>query len=156
MLDTHLAELYGVSTKALNQAVKRNPGRFPADFMFQFTSSEVRALSRSQFVTGSQRHRDPRALPYAFTEQGVAMLSSVLRSKCAVEVNILIMRVFVKLREMMALHQELAQKVEDLERKYNKHDDNIQSIFTAIKELLASPEGPQEKEKELGFRPSSK
>ena len=97
MLDADLAELYRVPTKAFNQAVKRNPDRFPEDFMFRLSSDE---LNQSQFVTGSQKHRDPRNLPYAFTELGVAMLSSVLSSKRAVQMNILIMRAFVKLREV--------------------------------------------------------
>ena len=92
MLDRDLAELYQVQTKALNQAVRRNLDRFPADFMFQLSEKEVEELNRSQFVTGSEKHRDPRFRPYAFTEQGVAMLSSVLRSKCAITVNIEIMR----------------------------------------------------------------
>src|SRR5262245_12842535 len=98
MLDADLAELYQVRTKALNQAVRRNANRFPEDFMFQLTGEETGALNRSQFVTGSQKHRDPRNRSYAFTELGVAMLSSVLNSDCAVQMNILIMRVFVKVR----------------------------------------------------------
>ena len=103
MLDRDLAELYQVQTKALNQAVRRNSDRFPADFMFQLSEEEVAELNRSQFVTGSEKHRDPRFRPYAFTEQGVAMLSSVLRSKCAITVNIEIMRAFVKLRQCSRL-----------------------------------------------------
>jgi hypothetical protein len=102
MLDTDLAHLYEVTTKALNQAVRRNRDRFPGDFMFQLTREETEQLNRSQIVTGSQKHRDPRFPPYAFTEQGVAMLSSILRSKRAVMVNISIMRAFVKLRVMLA------------------------------------------------------
>lgn len=108
MLDADLAMLYDVPTKALNQAVKRNLKRFPADFMFQLTREEVETLNRSQFVTGSQKHRDPRYPPYAFTEHGVAMLSSVLNSERAIEVNILIMRAFGRLREMVASHKDLA------------------------------------------------
>jgi hypothetical protein len=104
MLDSHLAELYEVPTRALNQAVKRNIDRFPEDFMFRLTTEEA---NRSQFVTGSQKHRDPRSLPYAFTEQGVAMLSSVLKSARAVQVNIAIMRTFVRLRQILATHKEL-------------------------------------------------
>ena len=108
LLDRDLALLYDVETKALNQAVRRNLDRFPDDFMFQLTVAEVAELNRSQFVTGSQKHRDPRFRPYAFSEQGVAMLSSVLRSKRAVAVNIAIMRAFVRLREMLDSNRELA------------------------------------------------
>src|SRR3954467_10112346 len=108
MLDAELAKLYGVPTKALNQAVRRNLDRFPQDFMFRLSVKDVASLNRSQIVTGSQRHRDPRQAPYAFTEQGVAMLSTVLRSKRAVQVNIEIMRAFVRLREWMSTHAELA------------------------------------------------
>jgi len=111
--------LYDVPTKALNQAVKRNLRRFPADFMFQLTWEEVETLNRSQFVTGSQKHRDPRYPPYAFTEHGVAMLSSVLNSERAIEVNILIMRAFGRLREMVASHKDLAGKLDALEKKYD-------------------------------------
>ena len=102
MLDRDLAELYQVTTAALNQALRRNRERFPSDFMFQLTQSEVNQLNRSQIVIGSLKHRDPRFQPYAFTEQGIAMLSSVLRSKRAISVNIEIMRAFVKLRQMLA------------------------------------------------------
>ena len=111
MLDADLAMLYDVPTKALNQAVKRNLKRFPADFMFQLSREEVETLNRSQFVTGSKKHRDPRYPPYAFTEHGVAMLSSVLNSDRAIEVNILIMRAFGRLLEMVASHKDLARKL---------------------------------------------
>jgi hypothetical protein len=103
VLDADLAKLYGVTTKALNQAVRRNRDRFPADFMFQLSLKEAAALNRSQIVTGSQKHRDPRYRPFAFTEQGIAMLSSVLRSQRAVQVNIEIMRAFVRLRRILAV-----------------------------------------------------
>jgi hypothetical protein len=112
MLDSDLAKLYEVSTKAFNQAVKRNRNRFPEDFMFRLASEE---LNRSQFVTGSQKHRDPRYPPYAFTEHGVAMLSSVLGSDRAIQMNILIIRAFLKLRELLATHKDLARKMEHLE-----------------------------------------
>ena len=108
MLDRDLAKLYGVLTGALNQAVRRNRERFPADFMFQLTTAEVRQLNLSQIVIGSEKHRDPRLRPYAFTEQGVAMLSSVLRSKRAIIVNIGIMRAFVKLRQLLASNVKLS------------------------------------------------
>jgi hypothetical protein len=157
ILDSDLAELYGVPTKVLNQAVKRNIARFPEDFMFQLTAVEIEALisnnetlspNRSQIVTGSQKHRDPRYLPYAFTEQGVAMLSSVLHSERAVEVNIAIMRTFVQLRRLMDSNALLAEKIEALEEKYADHDQQFQLVFEAIKQLIATPSPPP---KELGF-----
>lgn len=119
IMDSDLAELYEVETKALNQAVRRNRDRFPSDFMFQLTRDEVSSLNRSQIVTGSQKHRDPRFRPYAFTEQGVAMLSSVLRSKRAILVNVEIMRTFVRLRQILASNAALARKLYDLETKYD-------------------------------------
>ena len=147
MLDRDLAGLYEVQTKALNQAVRRNRDRFPPDFMFQLTKSEVLALNRSQIVTGSQKHRDPRFRPYAFTEQGVAMLSSVLRSKRAVAVNVEIMRTFVRLRQILTSNAELGRKLADLEKKYDHH---FKVVFDAIRQLMKPP--PQ-KRKEIGFRP---
>lgn len=135
MLDADLAQLYGVPTKVFNQAVKRNRDRFPSDFMFQLTDEEFDFL-RSQFVTletGRGRHR--KYLPYAFTEQGVAMLSSVLRSKRAVHVNIEIMRAFVRLREIVATHKDLSRKLEALEKKY---DAQFRIVFDAIRQLMAS------------------
>ena len=140
MLDRDLAELYEVTTKALNQAVKRNQDRFPQDFMFQITSDELDQLNRSQSVTGSQKHRDPRFRPFAFTEQGVAMLSSVLRSKRAVAVNVEIMRAFVRLRAMLASNAQLAKKIEALEQKY---DSQFKVVFTAIKKLMLPPDKPK-------------
>ena len=150
MLDMHLAELYGVSTFRLNEAAKRNAKRFPADFMFQLTKEEEGNLI-SQFAMSSWGGR--RYLPYAFTEQGVAMLSSILRSDRAIKVNILIMRTFVKIRELMATHLDLARKIEDLERKYGEHDEHIQAIFKLIKDLLQpSPEPPKEEGAPMGFQ----
>jgi phage regulator Rha-like protein len=135
MLDSDLATLYGVSTKVLNQAVKRNLSRFPDDFMFQLTWEEADELLRSQSVTLKRgQHRKYR--PYAFTEQGVAMLSSVLKSERAVQVNIAIMRAFVRLREMLATHKELARKLEELERKY---DAQFKVVFDAIRQLMTPP-----------------
>ena len=145
MLDADLAELYQVSTKVLNQAVKRNKDRFPADFMFQLTDVEFTAL-RSQIVTldgGRGRHR--KYLPHAFTEQGVAMLSSVLRSKRAVSVNIEIMRAFVRLREISATHKDLANKLATLERKY---DAQFTVVFDTIRQLMTPPEP---KKRKIGF-----
>ena len=154
ILDSDIAELYGVPVGRLNEAVKRNIERFPADFMFQLTQEEVENL-RSQFVTSSSdlksqiaissSHGGRRTLPYAFTEQGVAMLSSVLRSQRAVEVNIAIMRTFVQLRSLMQSNKLLAEKIEKLEEKY---DQNFQIIFDAIKQLISADSIPT---KELGF-----
>ena len=149
MLDRDLADLYEVQTKALNQAVRRNSDRFPADFMFQLSEKEVAELNRSQFVTGSEKHRDPRFRPYAFTEQGVAMLSSVLRSKRAIIVNIEIMRAFVKLRQLLASNGELSRRLEQLENKYDKQ---FRVVFEAIRQLMATP---ARDEKEIGFRSRS-
>src|SRR6185295_17231690 len=146
MLDNDLAELYEVQTKALNQAVRRNRDRFPADFMFQLTGKEVTELNRSQFVTGSEKHRDPRFRPYAFTEQGVAMLSSVLRSKCAITVNIEIMRAFVKLRQIFVSNGELARRLDELESKYDKQ---FRVVFDAVRQLMTTPARGR---KEIGFR----
>ena len=130
MLDKDLAELYQVPTKVLVQSVKRNPKRFPHDFMYQLTNKEVTNL-RSQFVTSSWGGR--RYLPYVFTEQGIAMLSSVLNSERAILVNIHIIRIFVKLRELMLTHKDLRIRVDDLEKKY---DQQFQVVFKAIKLLL--------------------
>jgi hypothetical protein len=156
MFDADLARLYGVTTKALNQAVRRNIERFPEDFMFRLTWEEARSL-RSQSVTlkkegeigSSKRGKHIKYLPYAFTEQGVAMLSSVLKSKRAIQVNILIMRAFVKIKELLLTHKELALKLEALERKYANHDTKIKAIFKVIKQLLKPPK-PQER-RIIGF-----
>ena len=139
MLDRDLAEMYGVKTKVLLQSVKRNAKRFPDDFMYQLTKQEV-VILRSQNVTS--RWGGSRYLPYVFTEQGVAMLSTVLNSERAIQVNIAIMRAFVKLRELLLTHKDLAQKLEELERKYQLHETDIQVIFGAIKKLLEPPPEP--------------
>lgn len=146
MLDRDLAELYGVKTKVLLQAVKRNIKRFPEDFMFQLAKEEFINL-RSQIVTSSWGGR--RYLPYAFTEQGVAMLSTVLNSERAIQVNIAIMRTFVKLRQLSYTHKELAHKLNELERKIGKHDEDIKIIFEAIHQLMTPPEKPRRK---IGFK----
>jgi hypothetical protein len=146
MLDRDLAELYQVTTAALNQAVRRNRERFPSDFMFRLTRSEVTQLNRSQIVIGSQKHRDPRFRPYAFTEQGIAMLSSVLRSKRAISVNIEIMRAFVKLRQMLASNTALSRRLDELESTY---DRQFKVVFDAIRQLM-SPPFPDRKQ--IGFR----
>ena len=146
MLDRDLAELYGVETKVLNQAVGRAEERFPEDLMFQLTWPETGCL-RSQFVTlknkPSKRGKHVKYLPYAFTEQGVAMLSSVLRSKRAIHVNIAIMRAFVKLREIISSHKQLANKLSQLETRIENHDIEIQAIFQAIRQVMAIPEKPK-------------
>ncbi len=134
MLDRGLAELYQVETRTLNQSVKRNISRFPEDFMFQLTDKEFSNL-KSQFVISSWG--GARTLPFVFTEHGVAMLSSVLRSERAVQINIQIMRAFTKLREMMKSHKELLDKVNELEKRY---DYNFQIVFEAIDQLLAVPD----------------
>jgi len=148
ILDSDLADLYGVETKALKRAVKRNHERFPEDFMFQLNNQEVTRL-RCQNGTSKMGHGGSRYLPYAFTEQGVAMLSSVLNSKRAIEVNILIMRAFVHLREAIAGSKELARKLEELERRIASHDESIQTLFQAIRQLMAPKEAPKKK---IGFQ----
>jgi len=136
MLDRDLAMLYGVETRALNQAVNRNIRRFPSDFMFELSREEIMRISQN--VISSEIKYSKRV--HAFTEQGVAMLSSVLKSERAIEVNIAIMRVFVRLREMMATHKELAYKLAELEERLEGHDEQIQSIFEAIRQLMTPPE----------------
>jgi hypothetical protein len=143
MLDADLAELYGVETRALVQAVKRNTERFPPDFAFELTTEEFNTL-RSQFVISKRGGR--RYLPYAFTEHGIAMLSSVLRSPRAVQVNIEIMRAFVRLRRMVASNAELARRLHDLEKKY---DAQFKTVFDAIRALMTPPEP---RPKRIGFR----
>ena len=156
VLDSTLAELYGVSPKVLLQAVRRNARRFPADFMFTLTREECAALSkatkasasernvnlRSQIVTSSRGYGGRRYAPNVFTEQGVAMLSSVLRSERAIQVNIAIMRAFVQLRRLLAMHQDLAAKLIELEQKLEHHDAAIGNLFETIRQLLA-PTGPR-------------
>ncbi len=145
LLDEDLAPLYGVATKVLVQAVKRRQDRFPADFMFQLSTAEFQQL-RSQVVTSKRGGR--RYPPYAFTEQGVAMLSSVLNSTQAIAVNIAIMRAFVKLRETLAAHQELAAKLNALEHKLEVHDEAIRDILEAIRQLMTPPDKPKRR---IGF-----
>ena len=167
LLDFQLAELYETAAKVLNQAVKRNIERFPEDFMFQLSEEETLLVMRSQTVTSSngslsktaesqpanwsqtvtssKKHRGLRYRPYAFTEQGVAMLSSVLRSRRAVHVNIAIMRAFVQLRQMLSTHADLAQKLEALERNYDKQ---FRVVFVAIRELMSEKKAPR---REIGF-----
>jgi hypothetical protein len=146
MLDGDLAELYRVKTRALVQAVKRNADRFPGDFMFRLSSEEALTM-RSQVVIASKRNI--RYQPYVFTELGVAMLSSVLNSKRAIQVNIQIMRAFTRLRDLLATHKDLREKVEELERKYTAHDEQFKVVFEAIRQLLNPPEEPRNP---IGFR----
>ena len=162
LLDFDLAALYGVETRALNQAVRRNADRFPADFMFQLSSEETETLSQlvtpsvaghdvsnsSQIVMSSGKYRGKRYRPYAFTEQGVAMLSSVLNSESAVKMNIAIMRAFVQLPRALETNRELARKFSELERRIDKHDAEIDAILEAIRQLMAPPEKPR---REIGF-----
>jgi phage regulator Rha-like protein len=145
MLDSDLAGIYGVATKVLLQAVKRNSKRFPPDFMFQLNYQDVAAL-RSQIVTLKKGRGQHRKYPhYVFTEQGVAMLSSVLNSERAVEVNIQIMRTFIKIREMLTTHKDLKQKIGEMEKKY---DSQFKVVFEAIRQLL---EQPKKQRKRIGF-----
>ncbi|MDR0467084.1 MAG: ORF6N domain-containing protein [Deltaproteobacteria bacterium] len=148
MLDADLAEMYGVSAKVLNQAVKRNAERFPEDFMFRITPEEADSL-RSQIVTlksGRGQHR--KYLPSAFTEQGVSMLSSVLRSTRAIQVNIAIIRAFVWLRRAVPAYKELAAKVAELENAVGRHDDAIKTIVQALQQMIVPPD---DKQRKIGF-----
>ena len=146
MLDRDLAAMYAVTTSNLNKAVKRNLSRFPGDFMFQLTADEAEA---SRFQIGIlKKGMNIKYLPYVFTQEGVAMLSGVLRSPRAEQVNIAIMRAFVRLRETLSLHKELAHKLAELERKIENHDENIRTLFQAIHSLMTPPETPH---REIGF-----
>jgi len=149
LLDSDLAEMYGVDTKRLNEQVRRNITRFPPDFMFELNENEYASL-RSQIATiksGRGAHR--KYLPNVFTEQGVAMLSSVLNSDRAVQVNIAIMRAFVHMRELAASNREIARKLDELEKKYDKHDRQFMVVFDAIRSLLAPPAA---KKRKIGFK----
>lgn len=146
MLDSDLAILYGVTTKAFNQAVKRNLERFPDDFRFQLTEQEHEVL-RSQIVTSNAGRGGRRYLPYVFTEQGVAMLSSVLNSDRAIQVNIAIMRAFVNMRRLATTSEELHKKLAAVEKKLGDHDNNFKQVFAAIRAMVASEEQP----KQIGY-----
>jgi len=147
LLDAELAALYGVTTRRLNEQVKRNAERFPKDFMFRLTGSEVEALNRSHFATGSQKHRDPRLPPFAFTEHGAIMAATILNSPRAVEMSVYVVRAFVKLRALLASNSALARKLDELERKYQHHDEAITAILAAIRELM----NPRPKRRSIGF-----
>lgn len=147
MLDRDLAELYEVETKVLKQAVRRNSKRFPIDFMFELSKEEF-INWRSHFVTSNQDKMGLRHAPMAFTEQGIAMLSGILRSDRAIEVNIVIMRAFVKMRQMLATNKEFAKKLEKMENHLAEHDEQFRVVFEAIRQLLAEDEQPKRK---IGF-----
>src|SRR4030043_383112 len=149
MLDSDLAELYGVTTKRLNEQIRRNLGRFPDDFMFQLTPQEADSL-RSQFATSKPERGGRRYLPYAFTEHGAIMAASVLNSPQAVRMSVFVVRAFVKLREMMSTHKELAHKLAELERKLQNHDESIRSLVVAIRQLMRPPESETPKRRK-GF-----
>lgn len=155
MFDRDLAELYGVETKVLNQAVRRNSIRFPDDFMFQLTNNELNNW-KSQFVTSNKEKMGLRKLPLAFTEQGVSMLSSVLSSPTAIEVNIQIIRIFTRMRELLLTHKDILVKLEQIEKnlikqdtRVSKHEGEIRVIFEALKQLLDRPQKPRPR---IGFR----
>jgi phage regulator Rha-like protein len=148
MLDRDLAELYGVPVKVFNQSIKRNSARFPEDFMFRLTKEEDEC-SRSHFVTLNKgRGSNTKYLPYAFTEQGVAMLSSVLNSERAIKVNIQIIRIFTRMREILSTHKDVLLKLEEIEKKIGIHDQEIQVIFEYLKQLLNPPNPPRRR---IGF-----
>ena len=142
ILDANLSALYGVTTKRLNEQVKRNAARFPADFMFRLSAEETDVLNRSRFATGSQKHRDPRFPPFAFTEHGAIMAATILNSRRAVEMSVYVVRAFVQLRGILASNVELARKLDELEHKLKGHDQAITAILTAIRELT-SPQAPR-------------
>jgi hypothetical protein len=148
MLDRDLAELYDVETKRLKEAVRRNIGRFPEDFMFEMTASELKNW-RTQFATSNSEKMGLRRPPFCFTEQGVSMLSSVLNSETAIRVNIQIIRVFTRMREMLLTHKEILLQLEKMEKKLAGHDEDITLIFQYLKQLLNPPQLPRQK---IGFR----
>lgn len=150
LLDRDLAGLYGVTTSNFNKAVARNLERFPDDFMFRLNKDELEALTFQIGTSKPTGRGGRRTLPYAFSEQGVAMLSSVLNSDRAIEVNIAIVRAFVKLRGVLATHKDLARKLDEIERQLGKHDDQFQVVFDAIRQLMAAPEPPPKRR--IGYR----
>jgi hypothetical protein len=152
LLDAELAALYGVTTKRLNEQVKRNAARFPEDFLFRLSAIEVEALNRSQIATGSQKHRDPRFPPYAFTEHGAIMAAMILNSTRAVEMSVYVVRAFVQLRELLSSNRELARRFAQLEARLDKkltaHDEAIAAILSAIRQLMGNP---APKSRPIGF-----
>ena len=148
LLDVDLAALYGVATKRLNEQVKRNLDRFPEDFLFRLSRADVEALNRSQNATGSQKHRDPRFRPHAFTEHGAIMAAMVLNSQRAMEISVYVVRAFVKLRETLSANKELAVKLVELEHTIDTHDHAIAGILEAIRQLMSPP---RPKRRGIGF-----
>lgn len=148
ILDADLAALYGTTTKRLNEQVHRNRERFPPDFMFQLTNQEVAAL-RSQFATGSQKHRDPRFRPFAFTEHGAIQAANVLNSARAIEMGVYVVRAFIRMREVLSTHRELARKLTALEQRIDTQDETIVEILAAIRQLMAPP--PPARRRPIGF-----
>jgi hypothetical protein len=152
ILDADLAELYGVNTKRLNEQVKRNRDRFPEDFMFRLTKNESENL-KSHFATSSSAWGGRRNLPHAFTEHGAIMVASILNTPQAVQAGVFVVRAFVRLRDMLGTHKQLARKLEELETKFESHDESIRAIFAAIQQLMTPPEKPR---KEIGFKVKEK
>ena len=162
VLDTELARIYGVPTKVFNQAVKRNKNKFPADFMFQLAAEEYEHLrsqfatsNRSQFVTGSQRHRNPRYAPYVFTEHGAVMAANILRSQRAIQMSVFVVRAFIRMRQMLLEQRDLARKLAALEKELTArldiHETAINEILGQIRRLLSPPSEPEPQKKRIGF-----
>jgi hypothetical protein len=156
MIDADLARLYGVGTKVLNQAVKRNQERFPADFMFQLIRTEVEELNRSQFVTGSQKHRDPRFSPFAFTEHGAIMAANVLNSPRAIRMSVFVVRAFVKMRSVLTDTRETTRKLALLEKelkgRLNVHESAIVTILQRVMDIIDPPALPDPPRRKIGFK----
>ena len=157
MLDADLAQLYGVSTKRLNEQVKRNKGRFPSDFMFRLSREEVEELNRSQFATGSQKHRDPRFSPSAFTEHGAIMAANVLNSARAVQMSVFVVRAFVRMRAALTATRGLAHKLAALEKelkgRLTLHEATIVTILQRVMDVIDPPPSPEPPRRRIGFRP---
>ena len=162
VLDMELARIYGVTTKVFNQAVKRNRRKFPPDFMFRLTAEEYEDLrsqfaisNRSQIVTGSQKHRNPRYVPYAFTEHGAVMAANILHSKRAIQMSVFVVRAFIRMRQMLIEQRGLARKLAELEKeltaRLDVHETAINEIFGQIKRLLSSPPEPEPPKRRIGF-----
>lgn len=148
LLDSELAALYGVTTKRLNEQVKRNLERFPSDFMFRLTRDELETLNRSQIATGSSKHRDPRFPPFAFTEHGAIQAANVLNSPRAISMGVLVVRAFVRMRELLTSNRALAERVRELERKYDHHDGAIAEILATIRQMI---EPAKPRKRGIGF-----
>ena len=162
VLDMELARIYGVTTKVFNQAVKRNKKKFPADFMFRLTVEEYENSrskfansKRSQFVTGSQRHRNPRYVPYAFTEHGAVMAANILRSPKAIQMSVFVVRAFIRMRQMLTEQRDLARKLAELEKELTArldiHETAITEVMGQIRQLLSPPPEPEPPKKRIGF-----